>query len=208
MTTVTTGQNITRSVELLDAAGQEINNLLSLTQTLLSEALDDELESLGKKLLIDESWTETDKYTDSGWTFSDHAMSLPLYSHHKRNSADAYLVVQVSLSGSGAEIPGNPAEPVVHIYLTDEEPDLDEWVFTAMDTQEGDVHHGVLIDWNPAIETWVDQNWAYSLRLTSLNNLNDVRNKIVSPVLALLSTDDLASVSDSLIDVEGIVHYE
>ncbi|MDR9469326.1 hypothetical protein [Marinospirillum sp.] len=64
----------------------------------------------------------------------------------------------------------------------------------------------VLLNRAPEVEKTTDQGWTYSLYLTSLNSLDDIKQKIVAPVQQLLNTSSAAGTG--LLDIEGVVRYQ
>lgn len=196
------GQAIHQSARLLSKAGQEINSLMIM----INESINN--HQFGNGLVISEDWLEDSIYDDSGFICIHYAKNLGLRKATKRKT-QCYLNIQISLSDDGmTHAEANNEEPLIHISLWEEASDVNNDNYFALLWQEDEgftLQEEVLFNWAPDVEDWTEQGWTYSLKLTSLNSLEDIKNKIVLPVDALLSSNSVEEAG--LKNIDGIVKY-
>lgn len=203
------GKTITESVRFISKVGDQIESLVIIIQEELSKAIK---EMKYFNLVLDNEWGEDTRYQDNDWVLTDYAYCIGLKFKGKGNKkAAGYLGFQISLFGDGMEIEGNE-EPLLHICWWDDEFDFEESNYFGVPFDEEEefiVQNGVLVNFTPLYESVSDQRWSYSLRLTSINTPEDVKNKIAIPVLRLFNEGikgALASLDD--LKEKGLVQYE
>jgi len=213
MTQSTIGSNIAQSAALINSACIEINNMLTLLQQELSDALENSKSDLSRYAYFGE-WQSSERLTESNWVCSDTSESLPIFKHNKNKEATRYFCIQVSLIGDGADIPGIQTEPLVHVALIDAPIDFEYCYITPEETLSDEDavldrgQEGTLISWGESSSGfWYEQQWCYSVKLTSLNTLDDLRSKIIGPALELLTGEEYSNVAMRLKDLEGIINY-
>lgn len=99
-------------------------------------------------------------------------------------------------------------QPLVHICLWSSPIDFYEGVYIGPEMEITDMQlvDKVLFDWAPEEKVWQNKEWAYSLFLTSLNTINDIKQKIVYPVTELMKGN--LTQAAGLTELEGVVKYE
>lgn len=127
MSDITIGHSIYNSVKLLEQAGSEINTLLyDVIKQKVNKIIED--SNCG---IVGYNWGDDSRVTDSGWGYSDCAISLELKKAGKGNHPVRYFVVQVSLFGDGVCLQNvNNKEPLVHVGLFSEKPRFDDYYCT------------------------------------------------------------------------------
>lgn len=200
------GIAIHQSVKMIEQAGREIDSLSELIQREIDNAMSSELGTLCK---VVESWIAKERYDDHGWVCTDYAFSLGLGQIKKGTPTTArWLGIQISLSGDGmsSEVVKNE-QPLVHICLWSAPIDFDEdyHMGPEMESAEIQLVDEILMDWAPEEESWHDKEWTYSLFLTSLNTIDDIRKKIVQPVTELMK--GASPEQAGLTEIEGVVRY-
>ncbi len=200
------GKSITRSAKILSQAGQEIDALSSLIQEELTKAL----EKMPNVRIASDGWEEDTRYDPHEWICTDYSYSLGLKPYGKgKQKAVGYLSVQISLMGDGMEVEGND-EPLLHVCWFGEPIDFDEethlYFPIYVDEEEKAVSdQEVLLNWAPEATNWQEMGWAYSFQLATINGVYDIKNKIVTPVLALFNgKSSLDALSPNM---DGIIRY-
>lgn len=208
MTTLTIGQSITQSAELLANAGNEINNLCTLLANELPESINESKRKLSKNIVVGD-WVDTD-YLE-GWVYLEGGSYIPLYAHHNSREATKYLNIQIALGGENAKVPGQPTEPLIHIYMMDEAVDFSDMYLNpeeCLEDESAELINNVLFSWDKTPESWQDQYWSFSVKLTSVNSLQDLREKIIAPAVELITSEYQDDVAVKLSDIEGIVRFK
>jgi len=202
------GISIHQSVKMIEQAGREIDSLSELIQREIENSISSDLPNLCK---VVESWSEnlSERNDDYGWVLTDYAFSLGLGQIRKGTPTTArWLGIQISLSGDGmsSEVVKNE-QPLVHICLWSAPIDFDEdyHMGPEMESAEIQLVDEILMDWAPEEESWHDKEWTYSLFLTSLNTIDDIRKKIVQPVTELMK--GASPEQAGLTEIEGVVRY-
>ncbi len=202
------GISIHQSVKVIEQAGREIQSLSELIQREIDKAM---LSELGTLCKVVEPWSEnlSDRTDDHEWVYTDYAFSLGLGQIKKgKPSTKRWLGIQISLSGDGmcSEVVKNE-QPLVHICLWSVPIDFDEGEYMGPELESTDVQlvDNILFDWAPEEQSWQDKEWTYSLFLTSLNTIDDIRKKIVQPVTELMK--HASPKQAELTEIEGVVRY-
>lgn len=201
--TTSIGQSIHRSIKLIAQAGQGIDSLSELIKQELANNLPGHLKTM-------DNWAYSEQEGSNGWTWNFLQYSLPVKAKSsKSRGAEAYLHFQISLDGDGmTHSETNNEEPLIHISFWEKswEPGTECYFCLWMDSnEEVKLQDQVLFTWPPVETTAIEQNWTYSLKLTTLNSLTDIKEKIVGPVNALLNNPP--ALDAGLPDIEGIVRY-
>jgi hypothetical protein len=209
MTKQNIGIAIHQSVKLVEQAGREINSLVEL----IKREVDAALVSSGKlwDMKVTESWSDDGRFDDSGWVYTDHGFSLGLARKGDRRSK-SYFSIQISLAGDGmsSDVARNE-DPLVHVNL---------WGGDAINFKDGNylnidftdeddlpvLQDKVLFNWNAEAKLWQDQGWTYSIKLVSLNTMDDIRRKIIEPFTKLIQGKTLEEAG--LTQLDGIIRYE
>ncbi|MEN9492193.1 MAG: hypothetical protein RJA63_2642, partial [Pseudomonadota bacterium] len=148
--------------------------------------------------------TSKDGQDGSGWLYAHHAMSFPL--KKKRNSsqeADMYLGYQISLLADSL-LPDDKF-PMVHVFLWSVLNDLEDYR-VRFPFDDGKLEADRLITWaNGDASKWTDRDWTFSLRLTSLNNRQNLVESVINPALALLQMKTAIEALPD--DLPGLVFY-
>ena len=214
MDEMTKGESISACFEYLSRCGVEIGNLAACVKDLIRKEIERRGAALG--FAPGGEWEEDWRYDESEWLTSDAAWSLPLKRRAKgRQSAKAFLTIQVSLWGDGLTPRGR--EPVVHVYCFEEACSFGDadyyYMGFPLDAEEENsdgkavIQAGRCIVWKKDEESpWLG-TWAYSIRLTALSGQEAVNSLIVVPAMRLLAGD---KVEDALPDVlfdQGLVEY-
>ena len=143
------------------------------------------------------------------WVVTDNAFSLPLKNRDKRKkTVERYLGFQISMAGDGIALPGQDAEPLLHIFCWDAPVEFDEnYIGFPLESDEPfEVIDNRLLLWGTSDNRqWNNCTWTYSLKLVQLNTIDDLQKNVINPVLALLSGADVVqSLPDSLL---ALVYY-
>ena len=185
------GSRIAHAFELAAAVGKEVS---ALVQT-LDDLIDERIQASCVTYEFFDSAEESSLTDDEEWVCMGWAKSFPLITRKKgpgkrKSYPDMYLAYQISLSGPGT-LGGDNPEPLLHVLCLESAVDFaeDHYVGGALLKDYPWVLEGEsLIRWlteeDNATETG---EWAFSLRLTSLNSSQDLEEKIVNPAIALLN---------------------
>ena len=201
------GKSIVESFDFVSRVWSECDSLANELKKNISILIAQDHEV--KKLLSAKSgWRKNPSWqTDaSGCVNTAVGYSLPVKVKPKK-SVSRYLCFQISLSGSSvAAIDNN--EAMLHVIWWADPIDFKDgpWMgfpFDLDDELHVSIDEGVLFRW-PSTDNEGDE-WAYSLRLTSLNTIRDLKEKIVDPVKALLCGRPVREALPPTI--EGLVHY-
>jgi hypothetical protein len=206
---ITLGQKISTATSLIDQVGSEINSMLNLTM----ETFNKQFRASKDQRFLD--WDSDWVTSDSEWVLSDTAHYVPVLKKGGRNPV-RYLVIQVSLSGDGISGEGfQNVEPLIHVYffacpVSFEEGDYFGFPFA------NEWGKPVLIDeavwfWtedqaNPIEQPWDKNEWGFSVLLTSINTLDDIKDKIVDPALMLIKNPRTGI--EQLSSLDGVIRYK
>lgn len=200
--TLTIGQAIHQSARLLSQACTEINSLMTMIQESVNEF------DFKEDVNISGDWAYDHINDDSDFLCLNYAASLGLKQSRKKKT-QCYLNIEFSLAGDGmTHEETNNQEPLVHISLWDVQTDYNNgYCFSLIMREEENItlQEEVLFNWSPETDNWAEQSWTYSLKLTSLNSLEDIKNKIILPVNKLIITNSATEAGLQAID--GIVKY-
>lgn len=202
------GQAIHQSAKLLSQAGQEINSLMRMIKETINNKI--EKDGFGNNLVIHRNWFEDSRTDDSGFLWNQYSENLGIKKGNwKRKDAQMYLNIQISLDGDGmTHEETNNLEPLIHISLWGAHSDVNNSVYFALkmdETEEVTLQNEVLLNWAPDAKDWTEQSWTYSLKLTSLNSLDNIETKIIQPIQALLGSNSAETAGLNTLD--GIVKY-
>jgi hypothetical protein len=183
--TIVDGKTISDCFALIARCGTELEGLKDALGNLLSEQLKTKNASpfvLAGNLQIDDRFAAGN---NSAWVYTDSACSFPLKSKGKRRT-EGYLGFQISMAGDGIAILGN-AEPLLHIFFREVPVDFDDgdYIGFPLDVEES---HKIT---NDRLLNWSEGQWTYSLRLMSINSIEDLNKYVVEPALALLSGENV-----------------
>ncbi|WP_226456013.1 hypothetical protein [Pseudomonas sp. AF03-9] len=185
------GQSIRKAQIFLIEVGEECTRLATAIKAELSRALHQELAA--------DFWTPATWSSQSGiydaekWVRQEMGYSMPIY-RKGSNDIYGYLVLQISLSGFGTDVPGN-VEPLVHVGFWATPLVLPNYGFYFPVEVEGlavIVDHGRLIRWHCDDFEGYEDEWTFSVLLTSLNSPPDVHRCVTCPVVAQLTNGDVA----------------
>ncbi|ADU65153.1 hypothetical protein Selin_0399 [Desulfurispirillum indicum S5] len=204
MSEISIGTSIKKSVELIENVGREVESLFQMIQHEINNAIEE--HAVVKSI---DDWEYDWRSDDNDWVVKDYACYLGIGGRKDKTVPKRYICLQVSLAGDGMSTKeDNNQEPLLHVMFwdgyvvfTDEYYMVPSWDDEGLKLQDE-----VLFNWNPEAEPWVDQEWGYSLLLTSINDLDDIRKKIVNPIFALIQGQGVEGAK--LVDIEGIVRYE
>lgn len=201
------GKSVVESAHFIAKIGEQVESMVEL----ITDNLSNSFGKIAINFIPVGDWRSCTRYDENDWVLSDYVYYIGLKFNRKNQVKPAgYLNIQISLWQDGAEFEGNE-EPLLHICWWDDpiSVDKEDNYFGSLfgDDEEFEIESNVLINWKPLAETIPDQRWSYSLFLTSINDLNDIRKKIVSPVIDLFAKGIKEAVS-SITDLDGIVKYE
>ncbi len=200
------GVTLFKCFDIVSRCGVELNGLIETLNGLIDEKFrlsKDELPCVRD----DAKPTYSGRYDDSGWVYRDIAYSFPLKAPRKKTGPDMYFGYQVSMIGDGMQFPGN-SEPLLHVFLWNCPIDLNEQYihFPFVPDESLSVVDSRLAVWGEIDPSnWLDRQWCFSLRLTTLNGPEELLERVVKPTIALLK---LGRARDALPDgLTGMMTY-
>ncbi|QFG30072.1 hypothetical protein F6476_13130 [Pseudomonas umsongensis] len=197
------GEAISEGISFISKVGAECDVLTSLLKQELSVLLSGSL--IRGQVRPAGPWVDKFEKDAGGWIQTASAHSLPVIMQRKR-SIGAYLFFQISLAGNGIAAQDN-TQPLVHVGLWSLPVDFKNyWMgfpLFDLDDVEPELEEGVVFRWPMEGREWGE--WTYSLRLAQINTIQDIHEKIVTPVKALLQGKRLPEVFAP--NVQGIVRY-
>ena len=209
MAQIIEGSRITHAFELVSAVGKEVSALIQTLDNLIEQRIEASCVTYELFDAADES-TLND---DDEWVAIGYAGSFPLITKkvgagRRKNHPDKYLCYQISLSGSGT-LESQNSQPLLHVLCLEEGVDFaedlyfgDAWLTDYPWVLEGDS----LIRWlNEEDNETPTGDWAFSVKLTSLNSSQDLEDKIVNPAIALLNGKSSQEALPSTL--EGLVRF-
>ncbi|MDR6232783.1 hypothetical protein [Pseudomonas oryzihabitans] len=179
------GKGITGSVAFISKVAAECENLTKLIKEEISSLLLSAEISMRYRAFGD--WHNIHEQDESGWLYTEFGTSLPITIKPKR-SISGYFFFQISLAGSGIEALDNE-EPLIHFGWWANPLDFDD--FKMGFPLYLDPEYTVTLD-TERLFRWAipgshsSSEWCYSVRLTDINRLEDVKKYLVAPVRALL----------------------
>lgn len=194
---VINGEGLSKAFRLVAECGKEINGLRDLLASMIMKALANASADLPCLPVGDPGWEPGMDETQTVYT--DWLMTLPLKPKGRgKKVVDRYLAFQVSMMGSGCDLPGNQ-EPLLHVYCWGTAPSFMTnnymgFPFDSNYEETVDVVGNRFILWGgvPLSPARNDQGWAYSLRLVGLNTPGDLDLHVIKPTIALLQGTDVA----------------
>lgn len=159
------------------------------------------------------------RQSDNGWVPTDYIWAVS-FSKKSNNRDKLWLGYQISLSGDCVNYRGCKApEPLVHVFLWS---DIDSaelgfsggnYMGFPLEPYQGlKLTSNSLIEW-PITQgyNWFEKEnlrgWTFSIRLTSLNQLEDLETLIVKPAIKLIDSNDVNGTLGNLKD-KGLVWYD
>lgn len=192
--TMIDGKTVADCFALVARYGTELKAMNDALENLLSVQLTAEKTFI---LVGDAEWD--DRYDDSDWVYTDVACSFPLKSRGKgKSKVEKYLGFQISMTGDGIHIPGNK-EPLLHVFCWESPIKFDDEYYIGFpsDSDPKNPHKCVddrLMLWGERSGNWNEHEWVYSLRLMSINSIDDLKKYVVTPALALLKGENICDV--------------
>mgnify|MGYP005857961739 CR=1 FL=1 len=212
------GNAICNSAKLIKQIGQETDSLFELIQNRFNTTLFDSEEKTGIKIV--QGWGYDSFHKKNDWLLNEYAYTLGIAK--RKDVIPSFLWIQLSLLGDENEFEEMKVnEPLVHIcFLGHDLSYSDETYININDINDPDYinEYPIALDhdffWHWVNEKNADplkQEWYYSLKLTSLNSVDDVEQKIINPVKSLLLATN-ASEKDNAIqklsNLDGILRYK
>ena len=177
------GKAITENIRFVSRLGVECIHLTKLIKEDLSRLL--LVPEVARRYRAAGGWVDTYANDEQNWVNTELGSSLPVTIKPKR-SIGGYLVVQISLTGSGVDAKDNH-EPLLHIGWWGNPIDFDDiQMGFPVDLDTGydlTLEDERLFCWS---HSQFDNEWCYSLRLTDINSPMDVQAYVVKPMKALL----------------------
>lgn len=193
------GTSIYKSVRLLEKLELEISSLF----TSIQDQFDEDIEEAGLSCLGD--WKLDKTFTDEVGSVATHHLMYDLPVGRKRKVTH-HVTVQVALSADYFESMGN-TQPLVHVYVTKAFNDGNIDVNQPFSFEPWD---GFEIDALRKSAVWLlnETDMLYSIALTHLNCMADIKEKIVVPVVHFISQDmDQDALMDAISLLDGIARY-
>lgn len=196
MSTHYDGKQLARCFDVVSATYREIDSLIELLNNNISDKVNGINDHNGKKLRIQEP-TQKDKADESGWIKCNITVSFEIF-RGKKQAPSSYLGYQISLLGDGMIL---AEEPLIHFchWVTALGIDDNHFGF-SLDLSDSKIDEGKLITWKSEDESVY---WTFSVRLTSINNVNDI-TRIADTIASLLEEQTSESIPD---DIHGLVRY-
>lgn len=209
------GKSIYNSAKLISQAAQETLNLFELIENRFnSEVFEIEHKNIPFKIL--EYWTYDEVYDPSGWILNGYAETLGIT--RRMNGVSSFLWIQLSLFGDENEFEEmDVKEPLLHICLMGHDLNYSDGEYININDINNHVYETNPKSYQGCFWYWANdkadplkQEWYYSLKLTSLNSVEDVDQKIITPVKSLLSatsSTEKDSAIHNLSKIDGILRY-
>ncbi len=198
--------NLIRAFELVSQCWLEVTELAKTLDELFEEKLwklppDFEMKYDGNSVVE----YRTD---ESDYLFTDLAKSFPLKKKFSSKSAppDMYIGYQVSLLGDG--IFPDVKAPLIHVFFWECKADFNDFYFSFPPREDSSpsLDSSRLFVWGESEPSkWTERQWSFSIKLTDMNNRQNLLNSVVEPALSLLGR---ASAKVALPDdLPGLVLY-
>ncbi|MFV3339164.1 hypothetical protein ACNFB1_18590 [Pseudomonas sp. NY15349] len=193
------GKTISECISLISKVGAECEVLALMLKQELNSLLSN---GSVRKYVVAGPWEEASLTDSNQWVYTDIAYSLPVIMKPKRKIG-AYLSFQISFVGTGIAALDNN-QPLLHVGFWSKAVDFDEcWMGFPLDDSPRTLEHGQLFRWTTSSESLSE--WVYSLRLAEMNTMQDIQEKVVVPVTALLLGE---SAADAFVGTaKSIVRY-
>lgn len=195
------GATIAGCFRLASDCGREINAMDEALKNLFLKASVNHADSLPWKILEGD---KASKCKDvSGWVQTDFSRSFPLARKGKKRP-QMYLGYQISLSGDAIAI--SEPEPLVHVYCWENPVDFSDWYmgYPLDGTSQPELVDNVVFWPCEATDNGRSSCWTFSIRLSVLNNPEDLDRNIIQPAVKLLKGEGAES---SLLGVTGLLIY-
>ena len=195
------GSKISACFDYVAKVGQEVENLSHLLKEEMMRAL---VQAPLVKKYSALKWQYDSRYCDNDWICTDVIYDVPLIIRPK-HKAQLYLGFQISLSGSGMNTGGN-RDPLLHVFCWRTGPASmkNSAMIFPLETGLQRLEDGSLFVFGD--EDRFPRSWVFSVLLTQVNTIEDVRNKIIKPMQSLLLG---ATARDALTGEHGgLVYYE
>lgn len=177
------GKAITENIRFVSKIGEECIHLTKLIKEDLSRLL--LIPEVARRYRAAAEWADAYANDEQNWVSTELGSSLPVIIKPKR-SIGGYLIVQISLTGSGVDAKDNH-EPLLHIGWWSNPIDFNDIQMgfpIALDNEYNlNLEEDRLFRWS---HSHFESEWCYSLRLTDINNPGDIQDYIVKPMKALL----------------------
>lgn len=189
------GASISDSFRLVSAVATECEAMIMVAKEEVSRML---LEPEIKQMhTASGDWLTSYQEDDTGWLNTDLAASLELKPKRK-SGRKGHLFIQISLVGIGVNALNN-LEPLIHVGWWHDPIVFDE---TQMGFPiESDASYDLQLE-DEVLFRWTHKaapdEWCYTLRLTDVNSLKDVKDRVVAPLKALLLGQPASDVLGSL----------
>jgi hypothetical protein len=203
------GTTIVRSFQLVEEVWMQVqalaDSLGALTELALNDGVFKDLQGAGASKTFY-------RKSDSGWSYMDYAVSIPVMEKKRRKPLPgAWINYQISVFGSG--IPPLQAGgqetvgPVLHVSFWGLKTDFnDPGVFVEFPAEwdDWDIKDDRLLSW-PAEEPGGFDQWTFSVRLLDLRDEDALRQAVIDPIKKLLGGAEAAVALPS--DLPGLVFY-
>ncbi len=198
--------NLIRAFETVSQCWLEVTGLAET----LDELFEEELRQLPANLRMkyDGNPVVASRNDKSDYLSTDLATSFPLKNKFSSQSAapDMYIGYQVSMLGDG--IFQDAKAPLIHVFLWGCQADFDDFYFSFPLDEDSSLSldSSRLFVWGEsAPSTWTERQWSFSIKLTDMNNRQNLLDSVVKPALSLLG---MVSANDALPDnLPGLVLY-
>lgn len=205
MNAIDSDANLMRAFELVSLCGVELNGLLETATELFEEHLQTLPPDFSAK--YEGKVISKDRYDKSGWLITDTAVCFPLKKKKSTSPEPVmYICYQISMYGNGL-MPSNKV-PLLHVFLWSCAVDFDEelCIHFPYDDTSLIIDDARLLVWGERQPSnWDGREWAFSIKLTSLNNRQNLLESVVNPALDLLQ---MKSAKEALPDnLPGLVLY-
>lgn len=200
------GKTLAQCFEMVAKSGSELEGLITSLKNMLVEKFEKNGNEWPFALAGDFQYS--DRLDESGWVYTDVSYSLPLKSRGKRK-AECYLGFQISMHGEGIAVPGQDAEPLLHVFCWDDPVNIaaeNYMGFPLYKDETLNIREGRLLTWGAKdSQHWNSCSWTYSLKLLALNNADALEKYAVDPAFALLTGEDVVKALPD--DLVPFVHY-
>lgn len=195
------GSKISACFDFVAKVGQEVENLSDIIKEEMTRALTN--TPLVEKYGI-LKWNFDCRYCDNDWICTDVICDVPLIVKPRRKP-EMYLGFQISLLGSGMDTGGN-RDPLVHVFCWRTGPASmkESPMAFPLEPDEQVLEDESLFVFGNKIGS--PRSWAFTIALTDVNTIEDVRKKIIKPMRLLL----LGSTAREALtgDIGGLICYE
>jgi len=203
------GKTVSECFSLVSRFGKEIYALKDALENLLTEQITD-CKTL--PCVLAGYAKNDDRLDENKWVYTDVVCSIPLKTKGKRK-VERYIGFQISMTGDGINLAGNK-EPLLHVFCWACPVNFEEFYikYPIEEIEDDPENRFKIIDerlvlWGGQDEEWSEREWVYSLRLISINSMDDLKKYVVIPVLGLLKNENVREVlSDEWFD-KALIRY-